>query len=213
MLNVAGSKDIALSEVTAAAEELRAAADKDVNLTFGASFDPSLDEEVVVTVIATGMTSGRQAKCQRYRPRRRVSEWSLNVPPGLAGQIPVTGQSRRPRTGRPKLTPPQALHRWRRSRRQRWLRASASRPGPRPRRRPGSGSPRTCRRSNIASICPPPRGLRGDEPRNRLRRLPRPWRPWSQGRRSARTNTTRRPSCGRRSAELQPAPGTPSTTR
>ena len=107
MLNVAGSKDIALSEVTSAAEELRAAADKDVNLTFGASFDPSLDEEVVVTVIATGMTSGRQAV--PARPTAAAGKRMVAQRPARAARrIPVSGQSRRPRTGRPKLTPPQA---------------------------------------------------------------------------------------------------------
>jgi cell division protein FtsZ len=107
MLNVAGSKDIALSEVTAAAEELRAAADKDVNLTFGASFDPSLDEEVVVTVIATGMTAGRllaPARKSSAAGKRMVAQ----RPARAARRIPVTGQARRPRTGRPKLTPPAA---------------------------------------------------------------------------------------------------------
>ncbi|MDQ6794230.1 MAG: cell division protein FtsZ [Chloroflexota bacterium] len=106
MLNVAGSANIALSEVTAAAEELRAAADKDVNLTFGASFDPSLDEEVVVTVIATGMTAGRQVVPARTTTagKRMVAQ----RPARAARRIPVTGQARRPRTGRPKVTPPQA---------------------------------------------------------------------------------------------------------
>ena len=74
LLNVAGASEVALTELTAAAEELRAAADKGVNLTFGASFDPSLDDEVVVTVFATGMKPAwRAAPGRRLGAPRRVA--------------------------------------------------------------------------------------------------------------------------------------------
>ena len=54
LFNVAGSSDLSLFEVSEAAEAIRAAADPEASVIFGASFDESLGEDVRVTVVATG---------------------------------------------------------------------------------------------------------------------------------------------------------------
>jgi cell division GTPase FtsZ len=54
LLNVAGSRELTLAEVTEVAEVVRAAADRDANVIFGATFDDSLGDTVEVTLIATG---------------------------------------------------------------------------------------------------------------------------------------------------------------
>ncbi len=51
---VSGSSDITLDEVDVAATIVKDAADIDANIIFGVSTDPALDDEMVVTVIATG---------------------------------------------------------------------------------------------------------------------------------------------------------------
>ncbi len=51
---ISGSSDITLDEVDVAATIVKDAADIDANIIFGVSTDPSLDDEMVVTVIATG---------------------------------------------------------------------------------------------------------------------------------------------------------------
>jgi FtsZ family protein len=61
LLNVAGSASLTLGDVTQAADTLRAVADRDSNITFGASFEPKLGDEVVVTVIAAGLRSAKRA--------------------------------------------------------------------------------------------------------------------------------------------------------
>ena len=54
LINVTGSMDIGLEEVETAANLVQEAAHPDANIIFGATFDESLDDEIRVTVIATG---------------------------------------------------------------------------------------------------------------------------------------------------------------
>jgi len=51
--------------VTEAAEEIRAAADPEANIIFGASFDERLGDDVVITVIATGFDANRRRETVR----------------------------------------------------------------------------------------------------------------------------------------------------
>lgn len=54
LINVAGSPDIGLEEIEQAAGLVQAAVHPDANVIFGATFDETLDDEIRVTVIATG---------------------------------------------------------------------------------------------------------------------------------------------------------------
>ena len=54
LINVTGSVDIGLEEVETAANLVQEAAHPDANIIFGATFDESLEDEIRVTVIATG---------------------------------------------------------------------------------------------------------------------------------------------------------------
>jgi cell division protein FtsZ len=54
LFNVTGGDDLTRHEVYEAAEIVRRVADPDVNLIFGAVIDPTLKDEVHITVIATG---------------------------------------------------------------------------------------------------------------------------------------------------------------
>ena len=49
-----GLSDITLDDVDVASSIISAAADADANIIFGVAFDEKLDDEIVVTVIATG---------------------------------------------------------------------------------------------------------------------------------------------------------------
>ena len=63
LLNITGGNDLGLFEINEAAEIISSAADADCNIIFGAVIDPSLGDEVRVTVIATGFDrrGGRRA--------------------------------------------------------------------------------------------------------------------------------------------------------
>jgi cell division protein FtsZ len=68
LLNVTGGPNIGLFEVNEAAQVVTSAADQNANVIFGAVIDESLDDEVRVTVIATGFGPAR------LRRRRRAEE-------------------------------------------------------------------------------------------------------------------------------------------
>lgn len=55
LLNISGNEDLTLFETQDAAEIVSAAATNDVNIILGTSVNPDLGDEVVVTVIATGI--------------------------------------------------------------------------------------------------------------------------------------------------------------
>ena len=61
LLNITGSMDIGLEEVETAAELVRQAANPDANIIFGAAFDETMEDEIRVTVIATGFDEGNGA--------------------------------------------------------------------------------------------------------------------------------------------------------
>lgn len=54
LFNVIGGNDMAMHEINAAAETITAAADPEANIIFGATINPDLEGEVIVTVVATG---------------------------------------------------------------------------------------------------------------------------------------------------------------
>ncbi|MCA9329480.1 cell division protein FtsZ [Candidatus Saccharibacteria bacterium] len=54
LFNVIGGNDISMHEINSAAETITAAADPDANIIFGATINPDLEDELIVTVVATG---------------------------------------------------------------------------------------------------------------------------------------------------------------
>jgi cell division protein FtsZ len=66
LFNITGSSNLSLWEVTEAAEEIKAAADPEANIIFGASFNERLGDEVQITVIATGFDSSRKRSPVRH---------------------------------------------------------------------------------------------------------------------------------------------------
>jgi cell division protein FtsZ len=84
LFNVTGGEDLTLHEVYAAADVVRRVADPDVNLIFGAVIDPTLKDEVRITVIATGFqaqakkqTGGRTAENVVTAPGRKTIEFPV----------------------------------------------------------------------------------------------------------------------------------------
>jgi cell division protein FtsZ len=54
LFNVIGGNDMSMHEINLAAETITTAADPDANIIFGATINPELEGEVIVTVVATG---------------------------------------------------------------------------------------------------------------------------------------------------------------
>ena len=73
LLNITGDATLGLHEVQEAAKMIQSAADPDANILFGACIDPSLDDEVRITVIATGFDDNA--------PKKKISEGDVTLKP------------------------------------------------------------------------------------------------------------------------------------
>jgi cell division protein FtsZ len=62
LFNVIGGNDLSMHEINAAAETITSAADPDANIIFGATINPELEGEVIITVVATGFDASYYAK-------------------------------------------------------------------------------------------------------------------------------------------------------
>ncbi|WP_210437165.1 cell division protein FtsZ [Oxynema aestuarii] len=68
VLNITGGNDLTLHEVHAAAEAIYEVVDRDANIIFGTVVDDRLDDEVRITVIATGFEAGQAQSTHPVRP-------------------------------------------------------------------------------------------------------------------------------------------------
>ena len=78
IINITGGKSLTLFEAEDAAEIVRAAANTDVNIIFGAVINEALTEEVIVTVIATGFEEDSEPLYQ-YSNETSVKEKTSRV--------------------------------------------------------------------------------------------------------------------------------------
>lgn len=62
LFNVIGGTDMSMHEINAAAETITAAADPDANIIFGATINPDLEGEIIITVVATGFDAAYYAQ-------------------------------------------------------------------------------------------------------------------------------------------------------
>ena len=78
---ISGSNDMTLDDVDVAATKIEQVADDDANIIFGATVDASLDDEMVVTVIATGFGADNDAKAApAAEPKKAAVETTPAAP-------------------------------------------------------------------------------------------------------------------------------------
>jgi cell division protein FtsZ len=77
LFNITGGKDLGMYEVDEAAKFITKSVDSDARIIFGAVIDEELDEEVKITVIATGFDEG----LRRVEPARQHKEVEPAAPP------------------------------------------------------------------------------------------------------------------------------------
>ncbi|MCF6095885.1 cell division protein FtsZ [Thermovorax subterraneus] len=70
LLNITGSSNLGLLEVNEAAEFIASAADPDANIIFGAVIDEKLQDEIRITVIATGFE-------QKEKPSKQEDDFGI----------------------------------------------------------------------------------------------------------------------------------------
>lgn len=68
IMNITGGTNLSLFEVQEAADIVASASDEEVNMIFGSVINDSLDDEIIVTVIATGFSDDILTQRQNVRP-------------------------------------------------------------------------------------------------------------------------------------------------
>ena len=92
LINVTGSMDIGLEEVEQAASLVQDAVHPDAVTIFGATFDESLEDEIRVTVIATGFAENKPQAEQPAQPAQPVQSAQPVQQTQAAPQQPVMSQ-------------------------------------------------------------------------------------------------------------------------
>lgn len=98
LLNFTGGSSLTIAEVHEAAEIIRNAVDPKANIIFGVAHDPGMNDDITITVIATGFPRGRQVRVQnKEEMRQRLAalkeEDKLDTPTFLRHPLPPRRQA------------------------------------------------------------------------------------------------------------------------
>lgn len=86
LFSVAGGYDMSMSEIQEAAEVITGAVSPDANIIFGASIRPELEDEIAVTVVATGFDSNY------YVSEKKVERTAMESESSFEDEKPVVTQ-------------------------------------------------------------------------------------------------------------------------
>ena len=92
LLNIAGGHDLTLFEAQDAADIVSAASTSDVNIIFGTSINENLGDEVVVTVIATGIKDAVIEAARQGGQRPKTNRPAQNQAPTESVEAPAQTQ-------------------------------------------------------------------------------------------------------------------------
>lgn len=106
LLNITGGPDLTLFEAQDASEIVSKAAGDDVNIIFGTSINPNLGDEVVVTVIATGIDSEAEEAASKQLPGR---SHQIKAQPKKTAE-PEANKTVQPETETQPVDRPQTVH-------------------------------------------------------------------------------------------------------
>jgi cell division protein FtsZ len=95
LINFTGGSDMAIHEVEEAARIVQNAAHEDANIIFGAVLDPTLQDEIRITVIATGFTEKKDVPVMPAALANKIVEMTRPIRPALNGAGAGVGAWRR----------------------------------------------------------------------------------------------------------------------
>ncbi|MEK9196117.1 MAG: cell division protein FtsZ, partial [Patescibacteria group bacterium] len=70
LFNVIGGHDMSMHEINTVAETITSSADKEANIIFGATINPDIEGEIIVTVVATGFDQSYFASTTKAKPSK-----------------------------------------------------------------------------------------------------------------------------------------------
>lgn len=97
LFNVIGGEDLSMHEINTAAETITNAADPDANIIFGATINPELDGELIITVVATGFDAS-------YFAERGVAAATATPAVTPAANEPADDQTQAARPTEPEMS-------------------------------------------------------------------------------------------------------------
>lgn len=90
LLYVSGGYDLGMLEINEVASMVEEKADDDAILIFGAAVSEDMEDEIAITVIATGFSEGLERESMEYKPIRRpepkAEPKEVTTPEGLTGK-------------------------------------------------------------------------------------------------------------------------------
>jgi cell division protein FtsZ len=97
LLNFTGGSSLTISEVHEAAEIIKNAVDPKANIIFGVAHDPGMNDDIRITLIATGFPGGKQVRLQNVEEMRQElaglrEEDKLDTPTFLRRSLPPRKQ-------------------------------------------------------------------------------------------------------------------------
>ncbi|MBQ7653441.1 MAG: cell division protein FtsZ, partial [Clostridia bacterium] len=110
IISIKSSDDIDLEDVEVAADIITQAADPDAVITWGVAYDESLEDEMVVTVIATGFGAGSPSTPQipTFEPMKTVAGTEKTAPVFDEPVIPELKEDKKEEVKLPKVEVPEA---------------------------------------------------------------------------------------------------------
>ncbi len=96
IINITSSPDIGLDEITVASEMITDMAHPDANIIWGAALDESMDDEMSVTVIATGFSPEARARSAAAKVAETEKNQSDDLDLPLFGESNTTAPAHKP---------------------------------------------------------------------------------------------------------------------
>lgn len=91
LFNVIGGQDMSMHEINTAAETITAAADPEANIIFGATINPELEGEIIITVVATGFDASYFTERSQEPEARETETLPFRPPAQLTEEADMTG--------------------------------------------------------------------------------------------------------------------------
>jgi cell division protein FtsZ len=92
LVNITISPDVGLEDADMASTMITNEAAPDANVIWGVVFDPDLDDEMKITIIATGFDSGENAKNAQQKPAVKTGSAAAQAAAQLRTSTPIAAQ-------------------------------------------------------------------------------------------------------------------------
>ena len=80
LFNITGGRNMTMHEIDEAAKTITDAVDPEANIIFGAVLDENMDDDIKITVVATGFDSTKKAEAAHHEPHHEAQPVAVSTP-------------------------------------------------------------------------------------------------------------------------------------